>query len=354
MRVPPGPAYVGRVDQLLGEAEARSVLDALPGLRWRPFAREDLPAIDAFHQVCERVDKNPERSSLPDLEEFFDSPRSVPELDTLAGFDAGGAVVATAWAGCNRAVTEKRGVYLGGAVHPGRRGQGIGRAVLGWELAHGRAWDSASREPGFGPLVMRMLVPTAQADVRDLAVRHGLPVERFFVEMSRRLDGPLQTPDVAGTTMGDWDPRRAEEVHALLNGAFGGSWGQVDATPQMWQEQIASHTFRPAWSVLAVDDTTGDVVGVALNVAYEQDWAPHGYTEGYTDQLAVSAGHRGRGIATGLLADSMRRFRDAGLDAAGLGVDSANPSGAGRLYASLGYRRTASTCIHQLTLPAAD
>ncbi len=63
------------MSQLLGEAEARAVLDGLPGLRWRPFARADLPQITAFYQVCERFDDNPERTSLPDLEEFFDSSR---------------------------------------------------------------------------------------------------------------------------------------------------------------------------------------------------------------------------------------------------------------------------------------
>lgn len=62
----------------------------------------------------------------------------------------------------------------------------------------------------------------------------------------------------------------------------------------------------------------------------------------------------GPGIATALLLASMQRFRDEGLEAAGLGVDSANASGAGRLYESLGYRRTASTCIHQVTRAAAD
>ncbi len=102
----------------------------MPGIRWLPFAREDLPAIAAFYRVCETHDENSERASLTGLAEFWDSPRSVPKADTLAGFDTGGDIVATAWAGCNRAVTEKRKVYLGGAVHPRRRGEGIGRNIL--------------------------------------------------------------------------------------------------------------------------------------------------------------------------------------------------------------------------------
>ena len=61
------------------------------------------------------------------------------------------------------------------------------------------------------------------------------------------------------------------------------------------------------------------------------------------------AGRSGARFATALLLDSMRRFSADGLEAAGLGVDAANPSGALRLYEALGYRQTASTCIHQPT-----
>ena len=341
----------GRVLDDLPETEARAILDELPGIHWRPFERPDLPAIAEFYQTCETHDANPERTSLSSLEEFWDSPRSVPEHDTLTGFDATGAVVATAWSGCNRAVTENRGVYLGGAVHPTRRGEGVGRAVLGWEVAHGTEWDQATRQPGYGPLVMRLGAPTAQADVRDLATRHGLTTERYFFEMSRRLTAAPDLPSIDGVRLLDWDPERSGEVHTVVNAAFRDHWGHSDSTAEMWQEHVTSHAFRPQWSVIAVDEVTDDVVGVAFNVAWEQDWGPKGHTEGYTDELAVLRSHRGRGVATALLLASMRRFFDDGLDAAGLGVDAANPSGALQLYETLGYRQTGSTCIHQLTRP---
>lgn len=106
--------------------------------------------------------------------------------------------------------------------------------------------------------------------------------------------------------------------------------------------------------MLAIDDSTDQVIGAAMNYAWEQDWEPQGYTEGYTDQLGVLASHRGRGIAAGLLLESIRRFSESGMDAAGLGVDSANASGALRLYEKLGYQRTASTCAHQFTRPQAE
>lgn len=298
----------GRVT-FLSQTTARAVLDQLRGIHWRPFERTDLPSIATFYADCERHDDNPERTSLAELQEYWDSPRSVPEEDTLVGCDSAGAVVATAWSGCNRAVTTKRGVHLGGAVDPKRRGEGIGSAVLRWELAHGSAWDVGTRCDGYGPLVMRLVAPVDQADVRDLASRHGLEPERYFFEMSRWLGEHADVPDVDGVRLIDWEAARSDETHQVLNAAFRDHWGHTDSTSQMWQEKVQSRAFRPAWTVLALDIATDQVVGAALNVAWEQDWEEQGYTEGYTDELGVLRSHRGRGIASSLLAESMRRFR---------------------------------------------
>ncbi|MEW1953101.1 GNAT family N-acetyltransferase [Terrabacter sp. NPDC080008] len=333
----------------LTEADARASLEDLPDLSWRPFGREDLPAIAAFFAECESFDGNPERQSLSGLQEFWDSPRSRPAEDTLVGHEAAGAIAAVAWAGCNRVVTEGRRVYLGGAVRPDRRGEGIGRAVLQWELAHGREWDRATRQPGYGPLVMRLHAPADQDDVRDLAERHGLPLERYFFELSRALEDLPPTPRPDGVVITGWDPARGREVHHMIDAAFRDHWGHTDRTDQMWEEVVGSAAFRPDWSLLALEEATDTVVGAALNCAYEQDWVATGSREGYTDQLGVASSHRGRGIAGALLTASMQRFAAAGMEAAALGVDAANPSGALRLYESLGYRRTASTCVHQLS-----
>lgn len=333
----------------LSEPEARALLEAIPGLSWRPFQRDDLPVIAEFYAACEEFDENSERQSLDSIREFWDSPRSRPEEDTLVAVDGTGAVVATAWSGCNRAITEKRGVYLGGAVRPDRRGEGIGRRVLAWQLAHGRDWDAATREDGFGPLQMRLYAPVDQKDVRDLAERFELQTERYFFEMVRHLDDPVEVPSIDGISIVPWSDDLSARAHQVVNDSFLDHWGFVPTTPQMWKEQVEASSFRPQWSLLAVDDDSGDVVGVAFNCAYEQDWEPQGYTEGYTDELGVLRSHRGRGIASALLLASMEIFRGAGMDAAGLGVDAENPSGALAIYERLGYQRTSSNCVHQGT-----
>ena len=85
----------------LSEADARADLAAHPAINWRPFGRDDLPAIAEFYAECEAYDHNPERQSLGGLMEFWDSSRSRPEADTLVGYDPNDRVVATAWAGCS-------------------------------------------------------------------------------------------------------------------------------------------------------------------------------------------------------------------------------------------------------------
>lgn len=338
------------MDPLADEARSRAALDAIAGLTWRPIGRDDLPAVATLYAAAAAHDDNPERMSLETLQDYWDAARSRPEVDTLVARDEAGRAAAVAWSGCNRAVTERRGVHLGGVVRPDRRGEGVGRAVLRWELDHAHAWDHATREEGFGPLVLRLYAPVGQDDVRDLAQRHGLELERYFFEMSRPLEPlPALTP-IEGISLVDWDPARSSEVHRVLDLAFGDHWGHVDRTEEMWGETLTSHAFRPAWTVLAIDEATEIVVGAAISCAYEQDWEVEGVREGYTDEVGVLRSHRGRGIASALLVESMRRFAGAGLDTAGLGVDAANPSGALRLYEGLGYAQRASTCVHQLTV----
>lgn len=116
-----GRGHDGGVRFHSSAVQAEAALRRLPGITWRPFERESLPAIADFYATCGAHDRNPERQSLAGLREFWDSARSRPADDTLVGREDGGRVVATAWASCGREATERRGVYLGGAVRPDRR-----------------------------------------------------------------------------------------------------------------------------------------------------------------------------------------------------------------------------------------
>nr|WP_239579034.1 GNAT family N-acetyltransferase [Microlunatus panaciterrae] len=168
--------------------------------------------------------------------------------------------------------------------------------------------------------------------------------------MSFLFDGdPPTAPVPTGVTIVPFSDELSEGVRRAHNEAFADHWGSQPVDRTRWQEQLVRADARPEWSWVALDGETGEVTGYAMNAAYRQDWDAQGYSEGWTDRLGVRRAWRGRGIARALLCASMRSFADAGLEAAGLGVDSDNPTGAFQLYESLGYRAGETIVMHALT-----
>ena len=58
---------------------------------------------------------------------------------------------------------------------------------------------------------------------------------------------------------------------------------------------------------------------------------------GYTEFISVKEGWRGNGIAQALMADTLKKLKERGMEEAALGVDAENPSGALGLYRKMGF-----------------
>jgi ribosomal protein S18 acetylase RimI-like enzyme len=94
-----------------------------------------------------------------------------------------------------------------------------------------------------------------------------------------------------------------------------------------------------------------EVIGYTINEHYPEDEELLGRRDGWIGTLGVARQHRGRGVATSLIASSIDRFRKAGLTHASLGVDADNPTGAHRLYYRLGFDLEKRSVIHELEVP---
>ena len=73
-----------------------------------------------------------------------------------------------------------------------------------------------------------------------------------------------------------------------------------------------------------------------------------GRRDGWIMGVGVLRSHRGRGIASALIAASLAAFRVAGFTHSALDVDRDNPTGAYTLYERLGYRTMTRTIVRQL------
>ena len=181
------------------------------------------------------------------------------------------------------------------------------------------------RERGLRKLELR---PLAGDEVHSaLLDRHGFLLQTDVLAMGRALSASEQQPEwPAGIDMRTFDPGDALAVHALLDQAYGG-WDStyVPLTHGDWLRAMTGDVeFDP--SVWWFAERDGALVGSAL-------W----WSSGWLKDVVVRKSERAQGLGTALLRQGFAEFARRGVRRVGLKVDSANPTGAPRLYERLGF-----------------
>ncbi|PSL05289.1 acetyltransferase (GNAT) family protein [Haloactinopolyspora alba] len=330
------------LEPLAERAVAPERMPELPddaGLTWRAVTASDVPEWYRLTSVVDDADEALERRTQAELAQMFEGGWRDARSDSVAGFDVEGRMRAYAWSEF-RPATEGTHTPVGfGAVHPDDRGRGLGRALIAWTEARARR-QLAGADVNL-PARICFYVDEHNAGARRLVERAGFEPRRWYVGMRRDLSATLpavQVPD--GLAVVPYTRERDEQVRETHNEAFARDhWGSSPLDAEAWAlNVIGGEAFRPDWSFVALD-TAGTVVGYLVSGAYRQDWEPQGYTEGWTDLVAVRRPWRRHGVAASLLTVAMRAYAADGMQYAGLDVDTDNPTGALGLYTRLGYER---------------
>lgn len=331
-------------------ADAPTVLappDPALGLRWRPLATEDGALLTRLVQSVEEADGMPYRTTEAEVRVELEASWRVLSRDTLLGVDAEGNP--QAWMQTQTSPGDERvvRVFVHGGVLPPWRGRGVGRELVRW--ATGRSRQLLAESGKDLPGRVCLYVDDRTPDVARLYTAAGYRPLRYYAEMRRRVTGDgvtlPQAPQVPGVRVVPWSAERDEELRVTHNEVFADHWGSEPRTPEQWAAGHAQHA--PAWSFLALDEDD-TVVGYVVSCRYEEDWAVAGFTSGYTHLLGVRRAWRGRGLAVALLVSAMQAYARDGMEYAEIGVDTANPSGAHGLYASLGYEVSDSSALYGL------
>jgi mycothiol synthase len=180
---------------------------------------------------------------------------------------------------------------------------------------------------------------SGEVDRRALFESCGMEPVRYFVNLARSLNGDLPPVELpADIRLRAFDPDRdVETVWRVDNLAFRDHWGHTNSQLEEFLHWIRKPHFRPELWFLAETETTGEVVGLGLNII-DPDWiARTGRQEGYVDTIAVLQEHRRQGLGTALLVHSLHVLAGAGMEAAHLHADAENTTGAMRLYERVGF-----------------
>ncbi len=306
-------------------------------LRWAPPRREDDPELAALLAAIEAVDERGETFELEDIDDEWRSVWSHPDTDAVMVWD-GVELVAFMWLSVRPGQREAHKIGQWGGVRPSHRRRGIGTELVAWALR--RASEIAPTLDGFLPVKLETDAAAHQHDLLAIAERAGFEPVRHFLEIARSTSVAVPSPrPVAGLELVPWSQELDEEARLCHVESFADHWGSEPRTREEWAQWYTGHrAFRADLSLLAVTPGSAQVAGLVLCAAYPQDWAtvPR---EAWINTVGTRRAWRGQGVATWLMAESLRRIADAddGFERAILGVDAENPTGALRLYRALGF-----------------
>lgn len=222
-----------------------------------------------------------------------------------------------------------------GFVHPDWRRQGLGAAML--EYNERRLGDLARGHPAGTPRLFRVWATAGERGAQALFATAGYEPVRHFITMTRPIGLPLpDAPLPAGLGVRRVEPGDVRAVWEAMWEARRDHWGYVEPTEQEYRRWTTGRLFAPElWQVAWEGE---QVAGMVLNRLDREQNEQYGRLRGYTQDIFVRRPWRRRGLARALLVQSIRIFSTMGMEETALGVDTLNPSGALRLYKSLGYR----------------
>ncbi|GAA1339608.1 GNAT family N-acetyltransferase [Arthrobacter roseus] len=326
--------------------DAARLSEAAAGkLSWRSINLSD---VEQWHRLLKRmaaVDEPDWVETQEDLEHSLSSSKDNPQLDTVVGLDHEGSIRAFALVTKNPGSTLLHGF---GGVDPQWRGRGIGSALIEWQAVRGverLAEDNAVEG------VLRAYVEERNVGQKSLFTSDGGEVVRYFTEMTRPLGEELpDVPLAEGFEFVTFDERISDAVRRAHNDAFRDHWGSEPRDEESWHFTVSHPEFKPDWSVAVVDTSSGEIAAYQMASHDAASAERVGLREGYTELLGVRRQWRGHRLAPALLVEAMRRFLEGGMDNAGLGVDTENPSGALGLYERLGYAATQCSLVFERRL----
>jgi mycothiol synthase len=219
-------------------------------------------------------------------------------------------------------------VDLMGGVHPRWRGRGIGRELLGWELA--RAADIHRAVAPATAWEVHAGAPGEDGTATRLYQRFGLTPVRYWFDMVAPTATAAATALPDGLRSTTYRPAHDNDLYAAHMEAFADHWGFQRRGYDEWATlSVRSETFLPGLSVLAFDGD--EIAGYVLSYA---DADP---ARIYIGQVGVRRPWRRRGLAGALLSQVLGSARVAGRAFAALGVDADSPTGAVGVYERVGF-----------------
>ncbi len=240
-----------------------------------------------------------------------------------------GALVAVSWLD----FIDDLGFFVG-IVAQGAKGRGLGSRIVETGQLHSRD-RGAARVQTFG-----LEQDTAAA---DLFAQHGFtPVRRFYGMAIELETAPVVPALPEGFTLETFRAEDARPYYEALDAAFEDHWEHHSVGfERWWEERQGAHDFDPSlWFLIRAGD---EIVAVIRNESNRNGG-------GYVGAVGVQRAWRGKGLGRALLLRTFAEFYSRGMPRVTLGVDAESPTGATKLYETVGMITEDAAVVYEKAL----
>jgi ribosomal protein S18 acetylase RimI-like enzyme len=308
----------------------------IPGLVFRRFQGVvDYPQMVKIVETCMRADGIDHSTSLEEVANQYDHLQNCDPYQDMVFAEIDGEIV-----GYSRVFWEKlsegiRVYNLFGNLHPKWRRKGIGRAMLVYN--EGRLRQIAEGHPQDGPRFYQSWAADSEKGTHALLKNHDYKPVRFGFEMVRDLSEPFpEAPLPEGLEIRPVEEDHIWQIFHAADEAFKDHWGYRPTPDEEFEGWMKDPNFRPELWKVAWD---GDqVAGSVQNFYNPKENEEYQRKRGYTEGISTRRPWRRRGLASALIVESMKMFKEMGMTETAHGVDAENTSGALNLYKKLGYK----------------
>jgi mycothiol synthase len=305
----------------------------------RPLHASDTEAAVEVANAIAAADGSGEYVASDDFSDVLGAPGFDPAVDSLAVW-LDDRLVGYGLVEPPDVVDGQTVATVKGGIHPAARRRGLGGQLLDWQIRRARKRAD----------VVEAEVQAVNTGGLALLETRGFRPVRYFSVMQRSLEDPvgdLALPD--GLLASLFDPLYDERLRLAHNEIFRDHWGVTAKDEDDWKRWFTGNrAFRAATSYLILD---GDrIAAYALGYEYLVDTERTGVRELWIGQVGARREYRGRGLARAAMSAVLRAGQASGYQRAGLGVDADSPTGAYRLYESLGFAPVSTKVRQRLSL----
>jgi mycothiol synthase len=297
---------------------------------------DDLAGMIGVLDACKRADGFERHDTVEEMRVSYSNLTNCdPETDVLIAEGPDGIVGYARVTWNVETVTDIRTLLQFGWVVPDVRGRGVGTAMLGW--CEARLQEMIADRPHHGKTVFESFYDEGEEAKRRLLEESGYRTNETYAEMTRATSDPLHDcPLPDGLEIRPVTAADARRIWEADVEAFRDHVGFHEPQEEDFRVFVQNPNFDPSLWKVAFD---GDaIVGMVLNYVDPGENEEYGRRRGWTEDISVQRPWRGRGVAKAIIARSIEMFRDMGMTETALGVHTANPTGAFRLYEAMGYR----------------